>query len=217
MSPMYTTYAAFDMYESMTATLPESPIGTPYIDKTTWYVNNSNYEYNDEAWSQTKVTPIQWPDPPLLETLWTGAKNYILKPAASALAGFLTGGPAGAAVAGATHIAHQLVTDLAPEKQAPKATEAVSAAEIAAKKVLGIQSAPITPNPSKTVQPKPESTKKPEPVQTLTAKVSNTLSPTQTIPASALQETKGTVDSGKIVPPEPEKTLNTPDESPVNE
>lgn len=64
-----------------------------------------NYDYSDEALFATRLTPIQWPDSPLLETLWQDTKNYILKPAASALAGFLTEGPAGTAIAGATHIA----------------------------------------------------------------------------------------------------------------
>lgn len=86
-------------------------IGIPYSDVTTWYVIGSNYDYSDEALFATRLSPIQ-PDSPLLETLWQNAKNYILKPAASALAGFLTGGSAGAAIAGATHIAQQLVTDL---------------------------------------------------------------------------------------------------------
>ncbi|XP_011686539.1 PREDICTED: uncharacterized protein LOC105449216 [Wasmannia auropunctata] len=94
-----------DMYESLTYCAPVMNIGIPYSDTTNWYIIGSNYEYGDPALSGLKVTPIQWPGPPLLETLWQGAKNYILKPAASALAGFLTGGPAGAAVAGATHIA----------------------------------------------------------------------------------------------------------------
>lgn len=81
--------APTDMYESLTFCAGINNIEIPYSDPTEWYVLGSNYEYNDPTLAALKVTPIQWPDPPILETLWQGAKNYILKPAASALAGFL--------------------------------------------------------------------------------------------------------------------------------
>ncbi|KAK1137400.1 hypothetical protein K0M31_001911 [Melipona bicolor] len=49
---------------------------------------------------------IEWPDPPLIDTLWTRAKNYLLK---SALTSFLTGGVSGALIAGSAAVANQLV------------------------------------------------------------------------------------------------------------
>lgn len=67
-----------------------------------------------------RATPIQWPNSPVLETLWTVAKNYILTPAMSASAGLLTGGPTGTAVAKATYLAHQIVTDLVLSQQKKK-------------------------------------------------------------------------------------------------
>lgn len=99
---------------------------------------------------QLKAGPVQWPDPPVLKTLWRVQKNYILKPAMSTLAGFLIEGPAGAAVAGATHVAHQIVTDLANSDQEPKARAAVTAVEKAAKRTLGLPLTQLNPETSKT-------------------------------------------------------------------
>lgn len=70
------------MYESLTFCASTNNINIPYSDPTDWYVIGSNYEYGNPALSILRTTPIQWPDPPVLDILWQGAKNYILKPAA---------------------------------------------------------------------------------------------------------------------------------------
>ncbi|BAU58961.1 capsid protein [Camponotus nipponicus virus] len=185
-----------EMYESLTACLAETNLGIDYSDGNTWYVLDSLYNMGDPKWERTRVSPIQWPDPPLLDTLWQGAKNYILKPAASALAGFLTGGPAGAAVAGATHIAHQLVTDLSTEKTGTKAREAVTRAEHAAKSVLGLNPTPLVPKTQPTVK---QSVKKEG-------------------ETGGEARTEGMKTHTPVVPPqEPMKALETADESPVND
>lgn len=123
--PSSSILAPADMYESVTFCASIQNIGRiPYDSVSTWYVIGSNYDYGDALSYELRTTNISLPDPPLLDTFWQGAKNYILKPAASALVGFLTGDPAGAAVTGATHIAHQLVANLTTPKETSKATEA---------------------------------------------------------------------------------------------
>ncbi|KMQ91419.1 hypothetical protein RF55_8718 [Lasius niger] len=163
--------------------------------------------------SALKTTPIQWPDPPILDALWQGAKNYILKPAASALAGFLTGGPAGAAVAGATHIAHQLVTDLASTKESPKATEAVVRAEETAKKVLGLPAGSTKATTTKTIQPTSKSTDmtKEEAVKKGN-EVAALMEPEKSGGNVTGKQEETKTESSPV--PEPPKTLQTPDKSP---
>lgn len=220
--------APSDMYESMTFCASINNIGIPYSDPTEWYVIGSNYEYGDPSLSKINVTPIQWPDPPLLDTLWEGAKNYILKPAASALAGFLTGGPTGAAIAGASHIAQQLVTDLSKPETKDKNTEAVTKAEEAAKKVLGVNPTPTKADTSKTIKEKlapatvtsAEAKAKGEAIAKQMAAVKQAAQ----APPTGIKPTDQTTTTAKTVVtapeekvPEPLKALKTPDETPVNE
>lgn len=79
-----------DMYESLTFCASINNIGISCNEPSQWHITGSNYQYNDPVLSKYSVTSINWPNPPLLDTLWQGAKNYILKPAASALADFLS-------------------------------------------------------------------------------------------------------------------------------
>lgn len=211
--------APTDMYESLTFCASVNNIGIPYSDRTDWYVIGSNYEYSDPELAVCKVTPINWPDPPLLDTLWQGAKNYILKPAASALAGFLTGGPTGAAIAGASHIAQQLVTDLSSPETATKASEAISKAEMSAKKVLGLKEEPTRTSTTKTVQPTSKPAKLEEKISSKEAKqtgerVAALMSQAK---ATESQNTKKEVTPDATPVSEPLKTLASPEESPVNE
>lgn len=104
------------MYESMTFCANIRTMGLSYQFPTQWYIIRSPYTYGDVQWSGINISPIAWPDPPLLNEIWTTAKNYILKPAASALAGFLTGGPVGAVVGGGTKLLTQAVDDLTASK-----------------------------------------------------------------------------------------------------
>lgn len=191
------------MYESLTFCANINNVSIPYSDVTSWDIIGSNYEYGDSILSQTRVTPIQWPDPPLLDTLWQGAKNYILKPAASALAGFLTGGPAGAAVAGATHIAHQMVTDLSKSNTPQKPV-----------KVLRLPAGSTHSENTKTSQHISKSETK-DPVHSGTGGA---------LRGRAMDGGNKSVEtsmSGEDVTPspvpEPMKALSTPDESLVNE
>lgn len=206
-----------DMYESLTFCASTNNIGIPYSDPTEWYIIGSNYEYGDPSLSVLKTTPIQWPDPPILDTLWQGAKNYILKPAASALAGFLTGGPAGAAVAGATHIAHQLVTDLASTKESPRAAEAVTRAEETAKRVLGLSPGSTKVTTEKTIK----STSAANPTTRVAGETESPVVKGAKVAALMESERGGSKKDESVVSPapvpEPMKALQTPDESPVNE
>lgn len=122
-------------YTSLTACPQINTLGLSYTQSSLWYVLGSSYVNQDPTYYDTSVSPIRYPDPPLLETLWNGAKNYILKPAASALSGLFTEGPVGALVAGVGHVAQQLATDLGAS-QSTKNT--ISSVESAAKGVLGI-------------------------------------------------------------------------------
>jgi len=58
----------------------------------------------------------------------------------------LTGDPAGAAITGATHLAHQIMTDLAPGQQKPKARKAVEKGEETAKKTVGFPATKLNPD-----------------------------------------------------------------------
>lgn len=141
---------AWDMYSSQTLCPLVNDTGVPYIDPTKWIVVGSAYEYNDESVYGVRISPIAWPDPPVLDTLWSGAKNYILKPVTSALAGFLTGGSTGAAIAAGTQLAHQIITDTASKDQESKARTAIEEGEKSAKAVAGIPTIPTNPLTTKT-------------------------------------------------------------------
>lgn len=189
-----------DMYESMTFCCPVSNIGIPYADVNTWYVYGSNYIYKDPVLSGTKVSPIQWPDPPTIENMWNTAKNYILKPAASALVGFLTGGPAGAAISAGGAIAKQTVQDLlAPkqkisEKEAQTVTVVQDLTQKSPKKIEGTMTQSDSNKNTNITNLKTPDT-------TLVKTVKSTPTP--------VAET--------MVYKEPIKTLSVLDESPVNE
>lgn len=213
-----TLLAPLDMYESLTFCANINNVGIPYSDPTEWYIIGSNYEYNDMALAMAKTSPIQWPDPPMLETLWLGAKNYILKPAASALAGFLTGGPTGAAVAGATHIAQQLVADL----EKPAATAATTAVakpvqqqtvEETAKKILGVPVSGTTEKEKlKTDPPTPKPTS--PKTKSKTANPDKSSAPMTQGKDGGKENTQSTPD---IPVPEPTKSAQATEIGPINE
>lgn len=153
-------------YESLTLCPQINTLGLSYTEPTVWYVIGSNYYSSDADFFDIRVSKIMWPDPPLLETLWNGAKNYILKPAASALTGLFAEGPIGALVSGVGHIAQQVATDLNASKET---TQKITEVENAARGVLGLSkagvkdTAPTVPKeaPAKEAEVKKEEEKTP--------------------------------------------------------
>lgn len=216
-----------DMYESLTFCAGIQNLGVPYSDVNDWYILYSNYEYGDPVLAEIKVTPIQWPDPPLIDTLWQGAKNYILKPAASALAGFLTGGPTGAAIAGASHIAQQVITDLtgtpvsktsptiAKKQEEGKKSEESKKPAQDGKTTTQKEPAGTSTKAQPTTKP---TTDKVVPVLVTAQKQVTPVQPT-TPPVQPPTGGKTQVENPSTITsvPEPLKVLSTPDESPANE
>lgn len=192
MLPQMSVLLSNDMYESMTFCAPVENIGIPYSDNTTWYVYGSNYIYNDPILSGTKTSPIQWPDPPTIESMWNTAKNFILKPAASALVGFLTGGPAGAAVAGGTTLGKEIVEKMLTPKSRIADQEA--------------QKVTVVENLGEKVQHE----KKPSVYK-------NNLEPLKVVELEKTVKSTPTPAAETMVYKEPIKTLSILDESPVNE
>ncbi|KAK9302816.1 hypothetical protein QLX08_005305 [Tetragonisca angustula] len=77
------------MYKTMTPCLSESVTGLSSKETNHWRILQSHYMLADLATYTPKCTHIQWPDPPSMETLWSGTKNFMSRPAMSKLAGYL--------------------------------------------------------------------------------------------------------------------------------
>ncbi|KAI4485711.1 hypothetical protein M0802_012572 [Mischocyttarus mexicanus] len=132
-------------YASFTPCLQNSTIGLSYNSPALWYSINSKYVSFDEEYFLTRVSSINWPDPPLIDTIWNGAKNYLFKPAVSALGGLPQGGPLGTIAASVGQIASQLATDVGASGTAQ---EIIDGVEGTARRVLGMsptQERDITP------------------------------------------------------------------------
>lgn len=72
-------------------------------------VINSSYAGMTDDYKPVRVSPLQYPDPVTLKSILEGAKNYILYPAMSAIAGYVTGGVPGAVIAGGSHLAKNIL------------------------------------------------------------------------------------------------------------
>ncbi|CAG4957136.1 unnamed protein product [Parnassius apollo] len=77
---------------------------TEIIEPRRLYILFSRMDSSNSDMTAIKVTDIQYPDPISLDSIISAAKNYLVYPALSAVLGFITGGPTGAVVAGASHV-----------------------------------------------------------------------------------------------------------------
>ncbi|BAR72204.1 capsid protein [Camponotus yamaokai virus] len=199
--PEMSALVSREMYESMTFCAPIDNIGLAYSDKTTWYVYGSNYNSGDPIITGTKVSQILWPDPPTIDAMWNTAKNYILKPAASALVGFITGGPAGAAVSAGSTVVNQAINDLLSPKvrEAQKNRPETTVVQDLEQKTLTKPQSKV--EQGKTVELIPTTSENKMKPLTLNTTVKSTPTPA----------------AETMVYKEPIKTLSVLDESPVNE
>lgn len=101
---------------SGTPAITTQSLATEMIEPRRLYVLYSRMEAGNHDMTATRVTDIQYPDPISLESIISAAKNYLLYPALSAVLGFMSGGPTGAVVAGASHVISQAVKDLVPRE-----------------------------------------------------------------------------------------------------
>lgn len=99
---------------SATPALTSQSLSTEVIEPRRLYVLYSRLDTSSPEMTAIKVTDIQLPDPLSLDSIIRAAKNYLLYPALSAVMGFISGGPTGAVVAGASHLVSQAVKDLVP-------------------------------------------------------------------------------------------------------
>lgn len=105
-----------------------SPVdsGLAYTPGLKIYVYNSAYENFSPERRDAIFSPLMYPDPPTLKEIVEGAKHWLLYPGLSALAGFVTGGPAGAAIAGGSHLAKNVIDKITSDPdQRQQISEAV--------------------------------------------------------------------------------------------
>nr|WJE88714.1 MAG: capsid protein [Halyomorpha halys toti-like virus 2] len=114
-----------------------SPVdsGLAYTPGLKIYVYNSAYENFSPERRDAVFSPLMYPDPPTLREIVEGAKHWLLYPGLSALAGFVTGGPAGAAIAGGSHLAKnvldRIVSDPDQKQQISEAVQKVARQAVA--------------------------------------------------------------------------------------
>nr|UHR49804.1 MAG: hypothetical protein [Sanya orius sauteri totivirus 2] len=114
-----------------------SPVdsGLAYTPGLKIYVYNSAYENFSPERRDAVFSPLMYPDPPTLKEIVEGAKHWLLYPGLSALAGFVTGGPAGAAIAGGSHLAKnvldKIVSDPDQKQQISEAIQKVARQAVA--------------------------------------------------------------------------------------
>lgn len=94
-----------------------SPLMTWFVKHTGIYITTMLI-LEDRELLTPKVNPLLYPHPPLLDSIWQGAKNCILRPALSALAGFTTAGPVESVLARATHVAERSGRRVCPTRVA---------------------------------------------------------------------------------------------------
>lgn len=58
-----------------------------------------------------------------MDKIIEASKNYLLYPGISALLGYMSGGPVGAAVAGGSHLAQNVIKTVLPDEKKEKALE----------------------------------------------------------------------------------------------
>lgn len=119
--------------ESQTFVLTPVCAGLSFTADTELYVINSAYTGITPEYRAVRASSILYPDPPSMQTIIDGAKNYLLYPALSALAGYATGGPAGAVVAGGSTLAKNLAEGFLAPSTAQGVTKVVDAAAKEAK------------------------------------------------------------------------------------
>lgn len=111
---------------SQTFVLSPVDSGLAYTPGLKIYVYNSAYENFSPERRDAVFSPLMYPDPPTLKEIVEGAKHWLLYPGLSALAGFVTGGPAGAAIAGGSHLAKNVLDKLTQDpEQKQQLSEAV--------------------------------------------------------------------------------------------
>ncbi|CAG4957148.1 unnamed protein product [Parnassius apollo] len=99
---------------SGTPAIKTQSLFTEIIEPRRLYILFSRMDSSNSDMTAIKVTDIQYPDPISLDSIISAAKNYLVYPALSAMLGFITGGPTGAVVAGASHVISKDVKDLVP-------------------------------------------------------------------------------------------------------
>lgn len=111
---------------SQTFVLSPVDSGLAYTPGLKIYVYNSAYENFSPERRDAVFSPLVYPDPPTLKEIVEGAKHWLLYPGLSALAGFVTGGPAGAAIAGGSHLAKNVIDKITSDPdQKQQISEAV--------------------------------------------------------------------------------------------
>lgn len=125
------------MWETSTPAITFTTSWGMPLDPNRWYVFDSQLNTQLGAERLPKVSPIEFPDPPsgFWTNLGSGLSRYLIKPALAALAGWWTGGPIGAAAAGAG----TLVTEIAKGTGASEEVqEKIVKVEEAARNVLEV-------------------------------------------------------------------------------
>ncbi|CAG4957164.1 unnamed protein product [Parnassius apollo] len=92
---------------SGTPAITTQSLSTEIIEPRRLYILFSRMDSSNSDMTAIKVTDIQYPDPISLDSIISAAKNYLVNPVLSAVLGFITGGPTGAVVAGASHVISQ--------------------------------------------------------------------------------------------------------------
>lgn len=123
---------------SSTFILPPVSTGIELTADLNLYVLNSNILLPEDAARDIRVSSILYPDPVDLRSILAAAKNYLLYPALSGLAGFLTGGPAGGLIAAGSHLASNLISNLPDSKSKAAAQSVVNAATEHANKAFNV-------------------------------------------------------------------------------
>jgi len=101
------------------------------------WVLRTSYVHNDDKFRGMFVSDLVWPDPISMEQIIEASKNYLLYPGISALLGYVSGGPVGAAVAGGTHLANNVIKAALPEEKKEKALEVTQKIGDAVTKIYG--------------------------------------------------------------------------------
>lgn len=94
--------------------------GLLFRDDNKIYILHSDAQLLEDITTELRGNMISFPDPLTWKSVWEGLKNWVISPALHAIGGFVTGGPAGAAVAGASALADKIVTATVPEQAQEK-------------------------------------------------------------------------------------------------
>lgn len=88
------------------------------------------------------ISDIVWPESITMDQIIKALKKKLLHPGISALLGYMPGGPVGAAVAGSSNLAKNIIEKTIPEQKKEKALELTQKNADSVTKVYGGESTP---------------------------------------------------------------------------